>query len=64
MFGFAGPLSGIVLFVPLKSHLIEDLAAAAEVTNQVVQACERGTTSQAEVARFFGVSRSFVEKLL
>jgi transposase len=31
---------------------------------KIVQACERGTQSQREVAEFFNVSRSFVESLL
>ena len=35
-----------------------------DLRRKVVQACERGTASQAEVAQLFGVSRSFVEKLL
>lgn len=39
-------------------------AHSVDLRRKVVQACERGTVSQAEVARFFGVSRSFVEKLL
>jgi transposase len=39
-------------------------AYSVDLRRKVVQACERGTASQAEVARLFGVSRSFVEKLL
>jgi transposase len=39
-------------------------AYSADLRRKVVQACERGTASQAKVARFFGVSLSFVEKLL
>ena len=39
-------------------------AYSVDLRRKVVQACERGTASQAEVARFFGVSLSFVEKLL
>jgi transposase len=39
-------------------------AYSAYLRCKVVQACERGTASQAEVAQFFGVSLSFVEKLL
>ena len=39
-------------------------AYSVDLRRKVVQACKRGTTSQAEVARFFGVSLSFVEKLL
>ena len=35
-----------------------------DVRRKVVQACERGTASQAEVAQFFGASVSFVEKSL
>jgi transposase len=39
-------------------------AYSVDLRRKVIQACERGTASQAEVARFFGVSLSFVEKLL
>jgi len=39
-------------------------AYSVDLRRKVVQACERGTASQAEVAQFFGVSVSFVEKLL
>ena len=39
-------------------------AYSVDLRRKVVQACERGTASQAEVARFFGVNLSFVEKLL
>jgi transposase len=39
-------------------------AYSVDLRRKVVQACERSTASQAEVARFFGVSRSFGEKLL
>ena len=39
-------------------------AYSVDLRRKVVQACERGAASQAEVARFFGVSLSFVEKLL
>ena len=39
-------------------------AYSVDLRRKVVQACERGTASQAKVARFFGVSVSFVEKLL
>jgi transposase len=39
-------------------------AYSVDLRGKVVQACERGTASQAEVARFFGVSLAFVEKLL
>ncbi len=39
-------------------------AYSVDLRRKVVAACERGTASQAEVAQFFGVSVSFVEKLL
>ena len=39
-------------------------AYSVDLRRKVVQACERGTASQAQVARFFGVSQAFVEKLL
>ena len=39
-------------------------AYSVDLRRKVVEACERGTASQAEVAQFFGVSVSFVEKLL
>ena len=39
-------------------------AYSIDLRRKVVQACERGTASQAQVARFFGVSQTFVEKLL
>lgn len=39
-------------------------AYSVDLRRKIVQACEHSTASQAEVARFFGVSRSFVEKLL
>ena len=39
-------------------------AYSVDLRRKVVQACERGTASQAGVARLFGVSWSFVEKLL
>src|SRR5205085_4520230 len=39
-------------------------AYSVDLRRKVVQACERSLASQAEVARFFGVSQSFVEKLL
>lgn len=39
-------------------------AYSVDLRRKVVQACERGTSSQAQVARFFGVSQAFVEKLL
>jgi transposase len=39
-------------------------AYSVDLRRKVVRACERGTASQAEVARFFGVSLAFVEKLL
>jgi transposase len=39
-------------------------AYSVDLRRKVVQACERSAASQAEVARFFGVSQSFVEKLL
>lgn len=39
-------------------------AYSVDLRRKVVQACERGTASQAKVAQFFGVSVSFVEKLL
>jgi transposase len=48
-------------------HLEEVIMGAAysvDLRRKVVQACERGTASQAQVARFFGVSQAFVEKLL
>lgn len=35
-----------------------------DLRRKIVQACERGTQSQREVAEFFGVSLSFVEALL
>jgi transposase len=35
-----------------------------DLRGKIVQACERGTQSQREVAEFFGVSLSFVEALL
>lgn len=35
-----------------------------DLRRKVVQACERGTQSQREVAELFNVSRSFVESLL
>jgi transposase len=35
-----------------------------DLRRKIVQACERGTQSQREVAEFFNVSRSFVEVLL
>jgi transposase len=39
-------------------------AYSVDLRRKVVEACERGTASQADVAQFFGVSLSFVEKLL
>ena len=39
-------------------------AYSVDLRRKVVEACERGTASQADVAQFFGVSVSFVEKLL
>lgn len=39
-------------------------AYSVDLRRKVVEACERGTASQAQVAQFFGVSVSFVEKLL
>jgi transposase len=39
-------------------------AYSTDLRGKVVQACERGGASQAQVAEFFGVSLSFVEKLL
>ena len=39
-------------------------AYSVDLPRKVVQACERGAASQAEVAPFFGVSLSFIEKLL
>ena len=43
---------------------IRGAAYSEDLRRKVVQACERGTASQAKVALFFGVSRAFVEKLL
>ena len=39
-------------------------AYSTDLRRKVVQACERNSASQAQVAGFFGVSLSFVEKLL
>ena len=39
-------------------------AYSTDLRRKVVQACERSSASQAQVAGFFGVSLSFVEKLL
>lgn len=39
-------------------------AYSLDLRGKIVQACERGTQSQREVAEFFGVSLSFVEALL
>ena len=39
-------------------------AYSVDLRRKVVEACERGTASQADVAQSFGVSLSFVEKLL
>lgn len=39
-------------------------AYSLDLRSKIVQACERGTQSQREVAEFFGVSLSFVEALL
>ena len=48
----------------LPDGAIMGAAYSVDLRRKVVQACERGTASQAEVAQFFGVSVSFVEKLL
>ena len=37
---------------------------SVDLRRKIVQACERGTESQREVAEFFSVSLSFVESLL
>lgn len=39
-------------------------ASSTDLRRKVVQDCERSSAFQAEVAEFFGVSLSFVEKLL
>jgi transposase len=39
-------------------------AYCVDLQRKVVQACERDTASEAEVARFFGMSLAFVEMLL
>lgn len=39
-------------------------AYSEDLRRKIVQACERGTQSQREVAEFFNVSLSFVEALL
>jgi transposase-like protein len=39
-------------------------AYSVDLRRKVVQAYESGTVSQVDVARFYGVSLSFVEKLL
>ena len=39
-------------------------AYSLDLRRKVVEACERHVCSQAEVARFFGVSKPFVEKVL
>jgi len=35
-----------------------------DLRRKIIEACERGAATQVEVAQFFGVSISFVEKLL
>src|SRR5690349_13660423 len=48
-------------------HFEEAIMGAAysvDLRRKVVQACERGTALQAQLACFFGVSQAFVEKLL